>query len=136
MRRKQLLDTFAVLAWLQDEPSASAVELILQDAKRDGDELLMTLINLGELYYILRRSLSAIETRALLDMILDLPVRAIPVSEDLVWEAAEIKARNPLSYADCIAVAAARREGAALVTGDPEFKRVEGMVRIQWLTRG
>jgi len=136
VRRKQLLDTFAVLAWLQDEPSASAVELILQDAKRDGDELLMTLINLGELYYILRRSLSAIETRALLDMILDLPVRAIPVSEDLVWEAAEIKARNPLSYADCIAVAAARREGAALVTGDPEFKRVEGMVRIQWLTRG
>ncbi|MCX6375230.1 MAG: type II toxin-antitoxin system VapC family toxin [Armatimonadetes bacterium] len=136
MRRKQLLDTFAVLAWLQDEPSASAVESILQDAKRDGAELLMTLINLGELYYILRRSLSAIETRALLDMILDLPVRAIPVSEDLVWEAAEIKARNPLSYADCIAVAAARREGAALVTGDPEFKRVEGMVCIKWLTRG
>ena len=136
MRRKQLLDTFAVLAWLQDEPSASAVESILQDAKRDGAELLMTLINLGELYYILRRSLSTIETRALLDMILDLPVRAIPVSEDLVWEAAEIKARNPLSYADCFAVAAARREGAALVTGDPEFKRVEGMVRIQWLTRG
>ena len=136
MRRKQLLDTFAVLAWLQDEPSASAVESILQDAKRDGAELLMTLINLGELYYILRRSLSAIETRALLDMILDLPVRAIPVSEDLVWEAAEIKARNPLSYADCFPVAAARREGAALVTGDPEFKRVEGMVAIQWLTRG
>ena len=136
MRRKQLLDTFAVLAWLQDEPSASAVELIIQDAKRDGAELLMTLINLGELYYILRRTLSAIETRALLDMILDLPVRAIPVSEDLVWEAAEIRARNPLSYADCFAVAAARREGAAFVTGDPEFKRVEGMVRIQWLTRG
>ena len=136
MRRKQLLDTFAVLAWLQDEPSASAVELILQDAKSDGAELLMTLINLGELYYILRSSLSAIETRALLDMILDLPVRAIPVSEDLVWEAAEIKARNPLSYADCFAVAAARREGAALVTGDPEFKRVDGMVPIQWLTRG
>ena len=133
MRKKQLLDTFAVLAWLQDEPSASAVELILQDAKSDGTELLMTLINLGELYYILRRSLSAVETRALLDMILDLPVRAIPVSEDLVWEAAEIKARNPLSYADCFAVAAARREGAALVTGDPEFKRVDGMIRIQWL---
>jgi len=133
VRRKQLLDTFAVLAWLQDEPSASAVESILQDAKRDGAELLMTLINLGELYYILRRSLSAIETRALLDMILDLPVRAIPVSEDLVWEAAEIKARNPLSYADCFAVAAARREGAALVTGDPEFRRVEGLVQIHWL---
>ena len=133
MRRKQLLDTFAVLAWLQDEPSASAVESILQDAKRDGAELLMTLINLGELYYILRRSLSAVETRALLDMILDLPVRAIPVSEDLVWEAAEIKARNPLSYADCFAVAAARREGAALVTGDPEFRRVEGLVQIHWL---
>jgi ribonuclease VapC len=131
VRRKQLLDTFAVLAWLQDEPSASAVESILRDAKRDKAELLMTIINLGELYYILRRSLSAIETRALLDMILDLPVRAIPVSE-----AAEIKARNPLSYADCFAVAAARREGAALVTGDPEFKRVEGTIHIHWLTRG
>ena len=134
MRKNKLLDTFAVLAWLQDEPSASAVERILQDAKRDGAELLMTLVNLGELYYILRRSLSAVETRALLDMILDLPVRAIPATEDLVWEAAEIKACNPLSYADCFAVAAARREGAAVVTGDPEFKRVESIVEIEWLT--
>ena len=136
MRRKKLLDTYAILAWLQDEPSAAKVAAILENASHGKVELLMCLVNLGELYYILRRSLTAIEVTALLDQILDLPVRVIPVTEQLTWQAAEIKAANPLSYADCFAVATARKEGASVVTGDPEFKRVEGMVEIEWIGGG
>jgi predicted nucleic acid-binding protein len=133
VKRKKLLDTYAILAWLQDEPSASQVTAILESAEKEEAELLMCLINVGELYYILRRSLSAIEVTALLDQILDLPVRMVQVTEQLTWQAAEIKATNPLSYADCFAVAVARQEGAAVVTGDPEFKRVEGIVEIEWI---
>jgi len=133
VRRKRLLDTYAILAWLQDEPSAPKVAAILESAREGRAELLICLVNLGELYYILRRSLRAIEVMALLDQILDLPVRVIPVTEQLTWQAAELKATNPLSYADCFAVAAAKQEGASVVTGDPEFKRVEGTVKIEWI---
>lgn len=133
MKRKKLLDTYAILAWLQGEPSAPKVAAVLESAGEGKADLLMCLINVGELYYILRRSLTAIEVMAILDQILDLPVRVVPVTEQLTWQAAEIKASNLLSYADCFAVAAARQEGAAVVTGDPEFKRVERMVEIEWI---
>ena len=133
MKRKKLLDTYAILAWLQDEPSAPKVAAILEGAGEGKAELLMSLINVGELYYILRRSLTAIEVMAILDQILDLPVRVVPVTEQLTWQAAEIKASNPLSYADSFAVAAAKQEDAAVVTGDPEFKRVGEMVELEWI---
>ncbi len=48
-------------------------------------------------------------------------------------EASKIKARYPISYADCFAVATALRENATIVTGDPEFKTVQKLVEIDWL---
>jgi len=38
-----------------------------------------------------------------------------------------------MSYADAFAVATARRENAAIVTGDPQFAKVEHLVHIDWL---
>jgi ribonuclease VapC len=55
------------------------------------------------------------------------------VDFNLIKEAAKIKSRYPLSYADAFAVATALRENASVITGDPEFKRVEGLVAIDWL---
>jgi ribonuclease VapC len=50
-----------------------------------------------------------------------------------VLEAARIKARLPISYADAFAVATAQRERAVIVTGDPEFRKVEHLVTVKWL---
>jgi ribonuclease VapC len=52
--------------------------------------------------------------------------------EDII-EAARIKADHPISFADCFAVATAKRESASILTGDPEFKRVETLVSVEWL---
>jgi len=48
-------------------------------------------------------------------------------------EAARLKATYPLSFADCFAAATAIRERAALVTGDPEFKKLGKAVTIDWV---
>jgi ribonuclease VapC len=48
-------------------------------------------------------------------------------------EAARIKARFPISYADAFAVATAIRMGAAILTADTEFRAVEHLVPIDWL---
>ncbi len=50
-----------------------------------------------------------------------------------VIEAAKIKAAHALSYADCFAVQTSQKEDAPLVTGDPEFKKAEKLVKIDWL---
>jgi ribonuclease VapC len=63
-----------------------------------------------------------------------LPLKIIPCPNDLVLEAAEIKAQYPIAYADAFVLASAIRENALIITGDPEFKEVEHLVEIHWLT--
>ena len=84
------------------------------------DRPLMSWINLGEVYYVLRRSVgeeAATETvRDLRDVI---DVR-LP-DEQLVLDAARIKADQPMAYADAFGAALAAAERAELWTGDPEL---------------
>ena len=49
----------------------------------------------------------------------------LPVPNALIFQAAEYKAQYPLSYADCFVLASALEQKAVIVTGDPEFKKVE-----------
>jgi ribonuclease VapC len=50
-----------------------------------------------------------------------------------VRQAAVFKATKKLSYADCFAAALAKLRRAEFVTGDPEFKTLEGELKIAWL---
>jgi len=68
------------------------------------------------------------------DVILpSLPIDLIANSLQETIEAARIKARYPLAYADCFAVATSYRERSALMTGDTEFRRVQEIIEIDWL---
>jgi ribonuclease VapC len=64
-----------------------------------------------------------------------LPVELFPVDQSLVRAAAEIKSEHALSYADAFCVATAQRVDATVLTGDPEFKSVERLIKIRWLTK-
>lgn len=112
-----VLDSWAVLRLLEGtEPAASRVQ-----AELDGDlSPVMSWINLGEVFYIVRRlhghvaALSVVrDLRPQLD--LDLP------DEQRVLRAATIKAEHPMAYADTFAAATALAHQATLLTGDPEL---------------
>jgi predicted nucleic acid-binding protein len=47
--------------------------------------------------------------------------------------AAQFKVKGKMSFADCFAAALAKENKADLVTGDQEFKQVEGEVKIHWM---
>ena len=133
MKRKRLLDSFAVLAWMQDEAGADKVEGLLLQAQREQVPLLLTLINLGEVYCRIARQHGHPFAQGVIRQLKALPVELCPCDEDLALRAARIKADFPMAYADAVAVAAAQREEATVVTGDPEFKKVEHLVPIEWL---
>jgi ribonuclease VapC len=57
----------------------------------------------------------------------------VDADREIALGAAEIKAGHALSFAGCFAVALARRLGAAVVTGDPEFEKVGELAPIFWL---
>jgi predicted nucleic acid-binding protein len=62
-----------------------------------------------------------------------LPINVLDNSLEDVIAAARLKAVHALSFADCFAAATAIKENAALVTGDPEFRKLGGAVVIDWV---
>lgn len=130
-----VLDTFALLVYLRDERAAGRIEKVLQDAGKEKCRLFVSIINLGELLYITERRGGAPRAQDVLALVRQLPLEILPADEQAVFAAAHIKANHTLSYADAFAVAAALRQGAAILTGDPEFESVESLVKVEWLTK-
>jgi len=136
VNRKRLLDSFALLAYLNKEANFERVKLILSQAQKSGAFVLMNEINIGETYYILFRKRGAKQAEFFIDTILPgLPIAPVSNTFESVLEAARIKAEYPLSFSDCFAVSTARRENAIVLTGDSEFRNVEHIVEIEWLDK-
>jgi len=118
-----------------EEPAASRVGQLLRAGERQEATLLLSMINLGEVYYRTgRRTDRAAAANALKD-IRRLSLTIVPVSDDLVLAAADFKMQYAISYADAFAVALADRNGATLVSGDPELNRLGDHIKIEKLQR-
>ena len=133
MKKKTLLDSFAVLAWIQDENGAGIVEKLLYTAEETREKLLLNIINVGEIYYRCARIEGLPFARDILEKLKLLPISIYPCPNELVLQASEIKAEYPIAYADAFIVATALKENDRVITGDPEFKRVEHLIEITWL---
>lgn len=128
-----VLDSFALLAFLQKEQGSARVNEILEKARKKQATVLFSEVSLGEVYYILIRALGLEEANVMLAHILALPITIASVSRDGVLAAAQYKARGAISYADCFVVALAVAARATIVTGDREFKAFEKDVDIVWI---
>jgi ribonuclease VapC len=136
LKKKRLLDSYALLAYLNKEDGFEKVRNVLANAQKSGRPVLMNELNIGETYYILYRKRGFGKAEYFLDTILaGLPISMISNDFNAVISASKIKAQYALSFADCFVVATAQRENAVILTGDPEFKNVDKFVNIDWLTK-
>ncbi|MBI4585845.1 MAG: type II toxin-antitoxin system VapC family toxin [Planctomycetes bacterium] len=132
-----VLDSFALLAYLEGEVGMARVREVLEGAEAGEHNLYLSLINLGEVLYITEREKGLVQAHKTLAAIDQLPVKIVDVSRSTVLAAAHIKAHHPISYADAFAVVTARDYDGIIITGDPELKAVaaEKIVIIDWLPR-
>lgn len=120
-----VLDAFALVALMLDEPAAAEVEALL----RRGDGVITT-TNLGEALDQLHRvhgaTLKALSAQ--LTPVIGEALGILAPTPALTWRAVELRARhyrrrdNQLSLADCVALAAAG-PGDRLATADPPLAR-------------
>ena len=131
----KVLDSWALIAFLEDEPAAEQVEKLLSQATEDKHKLLLSAVNWGEIYYNTMREVSQEVAERTVQEIAGLPIEIVGVGEDLALarQAAILKASHKMSYADCFAAALAKMRNCELVTGDPEFKALEKQIKIWWL---
>lgn len=128
-----VLDSWAVLAYLEDEKSGQAVAEFLSEAGEQGTPVLMSVVNAGEVWYILAREVSETEADKAIHELRQLGIEFMAVEWELARVAGSFKARYRMSLADCFAAALAKSHKAELITGDKEFKQVESEVQVRWV---
>jgi len=132
-RSTYLLDSYALLAYLNDETGGKRVQEVLALAKSHKCRLVMSLINFGEVLYITERARGLPAAQTVQALVESLQLELLEANRDLILDAAHIKATHALSYADAFAVASAIREHATILTGDPDYLDIEDLVNVEWL---
>lgn len=133
MGETYVLDSFAVLALLGDEPGGREVAQVLRQAQEGAARAQMTWVNLGEVAYIVERRWGQEQLFQALGTLEATALEIISVERELALAAAHIKAGHPLAYADAFAAALTIMTKATLITGDPEFQLLGDLLRIRWL---
>lgn len=110
-----VLDSWALLAYLGDEPAAPRIEAAWLE---QGAAICS--LNLGEVLYIRIRQRGSAPAIADVEAIRS-RLQVLEPDWPLTCEAAEIKARGGLAFADAFALATAASLDAPLWTGDLEI---------------
>lgn len=133
--KNYVLDSYAILAYFQNEAGADDVEKLLVEAAAGKAALFMSVINYGEVAYIIQRKAGKEKKYLFLSIMNALPIEITGVDREFALGAADIKAERTISFGDCFALALARHVRGTVVTGDPEFEKIGDLVPIHWLPR-
>ena len=128
-----ILDSYALIAYFEDETGAEKVEEVLKQAENGRADLLMSIINWGEVYYSIYRSKGEERAEESLLLIEQLPIKVLDADRSLIYHAARLKATRPIALGDCIAAALAINLNYSVLTGDKEFKKLGDQVKIEWI---
>ncbi len=128
---RYVLDSYALLAHIREEQSWARVEELFTDARSGDCQLQMCVINMAEVQYqIIRENYQVGHILAAVEA---LPVQ-LSSADELVPAVTMLKAVYSVSLADCFAVALALKLDCPVVTGDPEFRKLEELIAVEWLT--
>jgi predicted nucleic acid-binding protein len=128
-----VLDSWAVIAYLEDEPAGQQIADQIASAHEEGIPVYMSVVNAGEVWYIIAREISEEDANSSIKILRDLRIQFEDAGWELTQEAARFKSKHKMSYADCYAAALAKIKKADLITGDNEFRTVETQIKIQWV---
>ena len=118
------LDSWAVIDWLEDGPSAASVEKVIPHRP------VISLVNVCEVLYILSRKHG---DNAILQVLpaLRQKLAFIEVDENLTLSASQIKAAHKMALGDAFCVATALAHNAKILTGDPKIINAKGNWKVQ-----
>lgn len=129
-----VLDTSAVLRFLDKEPRFSRVNEILVSSRKGNCNVAISAVNWGELVYILSRTHDGRQAEEIATSLKSSPVHIEEVDEERARKAGLIKLRLAVPYADAFGIELAGDSTEhILVTADFDFKPAEQLIRIEFL---
>jgi ribonuclease VapC len=123
--KRIVFDSYALISYFRKEPGYTTIkEILLKIASNELDAYICS-INVGEIYYMICRKVNPAAAEAALQVLKQLPIHIIDAGLALCLQAAAIKAKHSLSYADAFAAAITIDKRATLITGDKEFEALK-----------
>jgi len=130
--KRVVMDASALMTFFENRPGAEKVEDLIQQGMDGKRQLLMSVVNWGEIYYsVWRAKGQGVALRVIEDMA-RLPIELVDAGYELTRQAAEMRAQTKLPYVDGFAAALARDRKAELATSDADFACLEPKMRIIW----
>ena len=136
MPNRYVIDSYALIGYLENEHFADRIERLLKRARKGEVRLYLHTLHLGEVYYITLREQGTHLADLAYSRIKAFPLTFIDhINEELLLTAASMKAKFPISYADSFAAALAKIKNCVLLSGDPELRLLENekIISIEWL---
>lgn len=119
--KRAVLDASALIALFENEPGAEQVAALLESARDRRHALFMSVVNWGEVYYVVWNGRGPGVARKTIEEIAKFPIQMLSVDLEQARLAAELKAEHKLPYADSFAASLALLRNATLVTADSDF---------------
>ena len=129
--KRIVLDASAVMTFFENGTGAEKVEELIGLAVQGKGELLMSVVNWGEVYYSVWRTRGEAAAKTALAEIAQLPIQIVLANFEVTKLAAEFKAQHKLPYADCFVAALTKLRRASLMATDRDFRAVDREISLQ-----
>jgi predicted nucleic acid-binding protein len=130
-----VLDANAVLDLIEAGPGFGKVEQLLQSALQNQVSILISVLNWGEVFYLLWQRRGEEKARQTIAKLLRLPLQIVAVDFLQAMQAGELKAVHKIPYVDCVTAALAVLNQAVLVTSDRDFEKLGRHFPVLWIGR-
>ncbi len=130
--REYVLDANAAIRYFMPGKTGGSekVEQLIEDAKNGRVKIWMSVVNLGEVFYILLRSLKDDSALQYIHTLQRAVLIHEPDTNHTIY-AARLKHGYKLGYADSFAASLALEKNATLVSADPSFEKLER--KLKWM---
>jgi len=135
MTKTYVLDASALLDFVEAGPGFVKVEELLQSALRNQALVLTSVLNWGEVFYLLWQRRGEEKARQTIANLSRLPLQIVVVDFFQALQAGELKALHKIPYVDCMTAALAILHQAVLVTSDRDFEKLGRHFPILWIAR-
>lgn len=130
--KRIVLDASAVMTLFESRPGVEIIEETIKLAMSAQNELLMSVVNWGEVYYSSWRTNGRDAAARVIAEIAQLPIHLVDVNLQQARVAAEFTALRKIPYADAFVAALAKEYQASILTADKDFSRIRDEVDIIW----
>jgi len=131
--RSLVLDSHALLTYLEGETGSDFVASALSMADQGNAEVFMTIVNWGEVYYSILRAKGERRAQEATHVLDQLPIEIVNMDMNLVQRASRFREKFRIPNGLCFAASLADSHTCPVITGDELFRKMGDAVQILWL---